>query len=464
MTKKRISLSTIKPIVNSPASGTKKFVWDTEVRGFGVYKTSEGTPTFVYQYRFKGGRSQRTTLGTLGEFTVESARTFASTLAHEVRTGSDPIAKRKAETAAAAAEVGLLISAYFEDYVSRRRTGNDPMSASQIAVFRRDLLAHLGDKRLDKLTTSDVDKYKAELFARGPSMVRSGLVCLKTLINDGVYRSAFLRTPGHVFDVPKTGKRDRRLTDWEWLRLLEAARDLGDPRGDVVEVLIRLGKRKEEIAELPWEELDMDKRQWRLPPERNKSGKPHLILLPNQVYDIIARQQPDPTKRTGPVFTLNGTAPVEMGSQVKDVLDSLIHRRMELANQRDGTSKRFSHFTIHDTRKIPASDLAEAPFSFSRDTINAMLLHTNGDELDATYILTQLVQEAGDMVQRWNDHVDQQLAGAKAWPGGRELPPMAPTERVTRLADFRAGWPKRADQKGAEASAGDRKRNRRRKD
>jgi integrase len=464
LAKKRISLSTIKPIVKSPASATKRFVWDTEVRGFGVYKTSDGVPTFVYQYRFQGGRSQRVTLGTLGEFTVESARTFASTLAHEVRTGTDPVAKRRAEAAAAEADTGLVIGTYFENYLSRRLTSNDPMSDNQIMVFRRDLLPLMADKRLDKITTGDVDEFRAKLFGRGPSMARSGLICLRTLINDGLNRCHFVKTPGHVFDLPQAGKRDRRLTDWESLRLLEAAHDLGGPRGDVIEVLLRFGKRRDEVAHLPWEELDMDKRQWRLPAERNKSGKPHLILLPKQIHDIIARQQPDPSKRTGPVFTINGTAPVEMGAQVKDMLDAFLHRRSELANKRDGTSLRFSHFTVHDVRKVPASDLAEAPFSFSRDVINKMLLHTNGDELDSTYILTQLVQEAGDMVQRWNDHVDEQLTCDRAWAGGRDLPPMTPAERIERLADFRRGWPKRAHQVRAAANAGPRKRNRRRKD
>lgn len=461
MAKARINLSTIKQVVNSGASSTKQFLWDTEVRGFGVYKNSVGVPTFVYQYRFSGGRAQRVTLGTLGELTVESARTLASTLAHQVRTGTDPIAKKRADAAAAEAETGLVITGYFEGYLERRRTGSDPMSPSQENVFRRDLLAHLGTWRLDKLKVEDVDGFKAELYDRGPSMVRSGLVCLRTIINDAINRGALVRTAAHAFEVPATTKRERRIDEWETCRLLEAARDLGGPRGDVLEVLIRLGKRKEEVAELPWEELDMEKRQWRLPSDRNKSKTPHLIPLPKQVYDIIARQQPDATKRKGPVFTLNGTAPVEMGSQVKDFLDALLHRRIEMRNRQDGTSKRFEQYTIHDVRKAPASRLAEAPFMYSRDLINSMLLHTNGDELDAVYILTKLVQETGEMVQRWNDHIDEIMSNAVACLLGQGLESMKPSERKDRLRDFREGWSKRADQIRAEATKGDKPKKRR---
>jgi len=461
MSKARINLSTIKSVVNSAASSTKQFLWDTEVRGFGVYKNSIGVPTFVYQYRFRGGTAQRITLGTLGELTVESARTFASTLAHRVRTGTDPVAKKRADIAAAEAETGLGIAGYFDGYLERRRTGSDPMSPSQENVFRRDLVAHLGASRLDKLTVADVDGFKAELYNRGPSMVRSGLVCLRTIINDAINRGALVRTAAHAFEVPATAKRERRIDEWEACRLLEAARDLGGPRGDVLEVLIRLGKRKEEVAELPWEELDMQKRHWRLPSDRNKSKKPHLILLPDQVYDIIARQQPDAAKRKGPVFTINGTAPVEMGSQVKDFLDALLHRRVEMRNRQDGTSKRFEQYTVHDVRKAPASRLAEAPFMYSRDLINSMLLHTNGDELDAVYILTKLVQETADMVQRWNDHVDAIMPQDPSGIADHDLQPMTPSERRDRLHAFREGWNKRADQIRAETKGAEKPKRRR---
>lgn len=132
-----------------------------------------------------------------------------------------------------------------------------------------------------------------------------------------------------------------------------------------------------------------------------------------------------------------------------------------MRNRQDGTSKRFEQYTVHDVRKAPASRLAEAPFMYSRDLINSMLLHTNGDELDAVYILTKLVQETAEMVQRWNDHVDEIMSPAIGCTLDQGLEPMKPSERKDRLRDFREGWSKRADQVRAEATKTDKPKRRR---
>lgn len=50
------------------------FLWDSELRGFGVRVIPSGLKAFVLQYRNEEGRSRRIVIGWYGVLTVEQAR------------------------------------------------------------------------------------------------------------------------------------------------------------------------------------------------------------------------------------------------------------------------------------------------------------------------------------------------------------------------------------------------------
>lgn len=59
-----------------PAEG-QDFLWDGEIRGFGVRVVPSGLKTFVVQYRNAEGKSRRIKIGRFGIMTVEEARELA---------------------------------------------------------------------------------------------------------------------------------------------------------------------------------------------------------------------------------------------------------------------------------------------------------------------------------------------------------------------------------------------------
>ena len=56
-----------------PGTG-QTFLWDSELRGFGVRALPSGLKTFILQYRNAEGRSRRILVGRYGVLTVEQAR------------------------------------------------------------------------------------------------------------------------------------------------------------------------------------------------------------------------------------------------------------------------------------------------------------------------------------------------------------------------------------------------------
>jgi hypothetical protein len=77
-----------------PETG-QTFLWDGELRGFGVRAIPSGLKTFVFQYRNVAGRSRRIRLGRLGAITVEQARDLAKIKQGLVTDGKDPAAGRQ---------------------------------------------------------------------------------------------------------------------------------------------------------------------------------------------------------------------------------------------------------------------------------------------------------------------------------------------------------------------------------
>src|SRR6478736_6036662 len=81
---------------------TDQFLWDTEIKGFGVKVTPAGNRVYVLQYR-KGGRgtpTKRVTLGAHGKLTPETAREAAERMAGAIANGADPAAVKAAEKGA----------------------------------------------------------------------------------------------------------------------------------------------------------------------------------------------------------------------------------------------------------------------------------------------------------------------------------------------------------------------------
>lgn len=99
------------------------FVWDNELRGFGLRVEPTGTKTFVLRYRLRhlgpSGPKRFLTVGRYRPLTVDQAREQAKATLGAVSLGQDPaaqLAKSKAE-ATFAATVDLFLA----EHVAKKR-------------------------------------------------------------------------------------------------------------------------------------------------------------------------------------------------------------------------------------------------------------------------------------------------------------------------------------------------------
>jgi integrase len=73
--------------------------------------------------------------------------------------------------------------------------------------------------------------------------------------------------------------RQRVLSDSELTALWQATAGLSYPDAPFTRLLLLIGQRLREVAEMTWDEIDLDKRLWTLPPDRMKADAAHVVPL-----------------------------------------------------------------------------------------------------------------------------------------------------------------------------------------
>lgn len=287
----RSQLSLTKRTVDAAHPADKRYyIWDSDLRGFGLRIEPSGIKTFVTKYRVNGGgrnAPQRIqTVGRYGTLTPDEARKKAKAILGSVAAGADPagdLAARRREMTMAA-----LID-FYETHgcvVQRGKRIGEPMKpltkAYTLARLRHHVVPLLGNRRAKDVTSGDIERFAADVLAGktaknekiGPRkriIVKGGPGASRKVVRDlsAVFsfakRSEIVeRNPVENAAVRKTdGQKTRFLTLEEVGRLGDALDQLESEGTNTMAINIaRLwaltGCRRNEIAGLKWDEVDFD--------------------------------------------------------------------------------------------------------------------------------------------------------------------------------------------------------------
>ena len=160
-----------KRMIDALKSGERRdtFLWDGELRGFGVRMKPSGTKTFIIQYRNVEGRTRRCVIGQYGVLTVEQARDLAQKKLAAVIDGADPSAERHS------VRKGLTIAAVCDWYLAEAEAGRligrnrRPIKASSIAGDRSRIELHIkpliGNRVVSQMKLADIERLQGDIAA-----------------------------------------------------------------------------------------------------------------------------------------------------------------------------------------------------------------------------------------------------------------------------------------------------------
>jgi integrase len=360
--------------------------WDSASPGFGVKVTPKGRKVFIVLYRAGGARSRlrKYTIGPYGRVTLHQARAAALKIFAARTEGRDLAAeKQQARRRLVADRVGDLVELYICEHVSKNR------SAREISrLLRREVIPKWGTRSVHEIGKRQLIELVSQITARGtPSAANKLLKVVKTFFAWCVGRAILDISPAKGLVAPaRETARDRVLDDDELARIIRAARRIDNPYGGIVELLALTGQRREGVAGLTWNELDLANQTWILPASRTKNSRPHIVHLSKEAIAVLTRRS-----RPGKfVFSLSGVKPFQSFSAAKRELDEL---------------SGVGGWRLHDLRRTCVSGMAR--LGVAPHVADKILNHQSGtiSGVAAVYQRHEFLAERKDALERWGAHV-----------------------------------------------------------
>ncbi len=391
----KITKRTVDALASAAISG---FLWDEDLKGFGVKSLSSGSSVYVLQYRMGGreSKSRRYTIGNHGSpWTPATARAEAERLSLLIGQGIDPVEaekQRRRET------VDLAFSNYANQF------GDSCKGKGWTTLVRRSLRLHvvpvLGSKPLPTITRADVVAVFDAMPPEQMANQRNVFAVIRRLFKWAVRRGDLERSPMEGMETPPPVKaRDRWLSDSELHRVWIHAPKCHRCFGPIVRLLIATGQRREEVTGLHWEELNRAERHWQLPGHRTKNGEPNSIPLNDLaigVLDGVAAGEKWP--RRGRIFPTATGAGFTAYAKGKKKLDRLIAE--------DGGDP-VAPWRLHDLRRTLATGFQRLGVRF--EVTEAMLNHVSGSRsgVAGIYQRHDWKEEKREAVKIWSDHLSK---------------------------------------------------------
>jgi len=381
---------------------SENFLWDSELRGFGVRVSPAGLKSFIVQYRTPEGRHRRTVIGRYGMTTPEKARDAAWDILSAVAKGIDPAAApepdRNAITVSALCD-WFLAEAEAGRILGRRRR---PIKASTLAMDRSRIEAHikplLGARQVGALALGDIEGAQADIAAGKTAKTRTGsrggattggegvaartMSTLHAVFEHAVRLGKIENNPGKGMRRLASTPRDRRLNRAEIAKLgkaMRAAEAAGEhPTGlAAIRLLLLTGFRRLEGLGLRRDWLDDEEAAIRFPD--TKSGAQLRVIGRPAVELLLA--QPQTTK--SPFFF-----PADWGEGhfigIVRVLDRIC------------ASAGLADVTLHTLRHTFASVAGD--LGFSELTIAALLGHASRGVTQRYVHIDEALRLAADKV------------------------------------------------------------------
>lgn len=382
-----------------------------EHRGLRVTRTRGG---YRYWYRFRCRASGRLTEITIlkgSHRLLAEARVVHQDLKEQRARGQIPQLPeeyRKAppvpDSREGAPTIKRVVVDYLKGAVYPRRKLKGAREADRI--LSRLVVDHIGDLPADQLTRREVaDLVKRETdkghATQAGYMLREFTAAIEFAIGTGALpddfanpaqaaRASLARTKTRL----TSRARSRYLTDRELSQFLAWLPASGFSRNHraALSLTLETGCRSGEAIAALWDDFDLDVGLWHIP--ENKTDTPRDLRLPRQTVDWLST-----ARRADPDSEFLCPLPDRTG-HIRQA--SLSHAAWRM--RKKGTMLDTPPWSPHDLRRTCRTGLAR--LGCPQPVAEAILGHTKGG-IVGVYDLHRYVQEGGEWLQRWGDHLEK---------------------------------------------------------
>ncbi|MBS0300466.1 MAG: tyrosine-type recombinase/integrase [Proteobacteria bacterium] len=366
-----------------------------------------GAKWWRYRYRING-TAKMLSMGVYPDVTLKEARNQQTRFKELVAQGIDPSQHRQEqkqlEAIAAENSFETIARLWWIQWSAAR---NQRHADYVIRRLEADVFPIIGKKPVTDLTAPMLLMAIKKIEARGAlDIAKRALTTCGQIMRYAVAHGLAERNPAADIkpsDVLKPTKKTNyaRLDQKDLPELLRKIDGYdGQPLTRLAMQLMALTfVRTGELIGVRWDEIDLIKREWRIPAERMKMKTPHIVPLSQQAITVLK----------------------EIGKLAAD--DALLFP----SERRDGKSMSnntilyalyrlgyHSRMTGHGFRGIASTILHEQ--GFNHDHIELQLAHTQRDAVSAAYNHALYLEPRARMMQEWADYLDKLKTGAEVLP------------------------------------------------
>lgn len=279
--------------------------------------------------------------------------------------------------------------------------GNTAYAEESWRRLEREVMPRLGDKPVKKIDAPMILKILRRVEARGTlevarkikshisQIMRYSIACGLTYTNPA-------RDLGWAL-TPRKSKPRAAITEPRQIGLL--MRDIEGYRAKKRRCMLKLAAlafvRPGELCQAEWSEIEWDASIWRIPAQKMKMKRPHIVPLSRQAQDVLRELR-----------TLTGDNQWLFPSR----WDKAKHEKGHVLN---AALKRMGYsevMTGHGFRAMAASTLSEQ--GWPSEAIERQLAHVDKNQVRAAYQRSELLTERRKMIQAWADFLDMRCAWA----------------------------------------------------
>jgi integrase len=351
------------------------------------------------------GSAERATLTTCGA-ALEQARAEVQRQRALLAQRIDPIAKRQADRAAAAATtqaakaeakreqdtLARVARRYHAEVIEPQRTTKH--SAQWIASLEQNVPPELWQSPIDTIGAPALLEALAALQMRVPVTASRVRQRLEVIFDDAQFREQCSTNPAKLVrrklaERPVLRKKGN-FAALHYSRVPTFMASLRLQAGTAARALefgVLCAARTGEILGSRFDEVDAEAGVWRVPATRMKGGEEHSVFLSSRALEII-----DAQRVTGSAYVF--PSPIDNGKPMSNMAMLTVLRRMKVA----------AETTVHGICRASFSSWANECAVARPDVIEAALAHREQDRVRSAYNRASFDNERRALLARWEEY------------------------------------------------------------
>lgn len=371
----------------------------TDGDGLQLWVRYTSVKSWIKAYRWNG-KQQTYTIGTYPTISLAEARQLNSEIQDLIKRGINPKEQKK-ENKDDKDDL-LLFNTIAQRWHDERKPHIAELTYKRdYSQYERDIKPAIGQMLVTEITPPDILAIGKAVEARGATdMARRAIRQTGQIFKQAIREGLVTFNPANDLTEalqPHKVKHHSRVTSQQLPKLLQ---DIDTYDGDI---LVKLGLwflcytfvRTQELRFMEWSEIDYKNNLWRIPAEKMKMDRPHIVPLAPQVMQLLQKIK-------------------QMGFSDQYVFFNTSTRKPYSTNAFITALWRLGYkgrMTGHGFRGLASTTLHEQ--GFMHEAIELQLAHEKENKICKAYNGAQHLTYRKDMMNKWANYIDDSFNGDK---------------------------------------------------